>query len=84
LGLLGGAALLAVLGSVLWAIRHRRPETDRATHVVLAALFAAVLVHALFYDNFFADPATWVIAALLASGAAVPRLLGGAPEAEPA
>lgn len=79
LGLVGGAALLAVLGSVLWAIRHRRPETDRPTHVILAALFATVLVHALFYDTFFADPATWVLAALLASGAALPRILGGDP-----
>ncbi len=84
LGLVGGAALLAVLGSVLWAIRHRRPETDRPTHVILAALFATVLVHALFYDTFFADPATWVLAALLASGAAVPRLLGGASGEAPA
>ncbi|MGI9188365.1 MAG: hypothetical protein ACR2J9_12755, partial [Gaiellales bacterium] len=32
-------------------------------------LFATILAHALFYDNFFADPSTWVIAALLAAGA---------------
>ncbi len=85
LGIIGGAALLAVLGSVLGATRHRRAETDRPTHVILAALFATMLVHALFYDNFFADPATWVIAALLASGAALPRLLTGvAPAGDPA
>jgi len=82
LGLLGGAALLAVLGSVLWAARHRRPETDRPTHIILAALFSTVLVHAVFYDTFFADPATWVLAALLASGAALPRLAADATNAE--
>jgi hypothetical protein len=37
--------------------------------LILAALFATIFVHALAYDNFFADPAMWVIAALLASGA---------------
>ena len=69
LGIIGALALLAVLLSVLWAIRHRRPDADRPTHVILAALFATILVHALTYDTFFADPATWVIAALLATGA---------------
>jgi hypothetical protein len=37
--------------------------------LILAALFATIFVHALAYDNFFADPAMWVVAALLASGA---------------
>ena len=69
LGLVGALALLAFLLSVLWAIRHRRPDADRTTHVILAALFATILVHALAYDTFFADPAMWVIAALLAVGA---------------
>ena len=69
LGILGALALLAVLLSVLWAIRHRRPDADRPTHIILAALFATILAHALFYDTFFADPSTWVIAALLAAGA---------------
>ncbi len=69
LGIIGALALLAFLLSVLWAIRHRRPDADRPTHLILAALFATILVHALVYDNFFADPAMWVIAALLAAGA---------------
>ena len=69
LGIVGALALLAFLLSVLWAIRHRRPDADRTTHIVLAALFATILVHALAYDTFFADPAMWVIAALLATGA---------------
>lgn len=69
LGVLGALALLAVLLSVLWAIRHRRPDADRPTHIILAALFATILAHALFYDTFFADPATWVIVAMLAAGA---------------
>lgn len=73
LGIIGALALLAVLLSLLWAARHRRPEADRPTHVILAALLATILVHALFYDNFFADPATWVIAALLAAGASFVR-----------
>lgn len=69
LGIIGALALLAVLLAVLWSIRHRRPDADRATHIILAALFATILVHALAYDTFFADPAMWVIAALLATGA---------------
>ncbi len=70
LGIVGVAALLAVLAAVLQAARHRRPDAERTTHIVLAALFVTILVHALFYDTFFADPAMWVIAALLAAGAA--------------
>ena len=69
LGIVGEAALIAVLLSVLWAIRHRRPDADRTTHIILGALFATILVHALAYDTFFADPAMWVIVALLATGA---------------
>jgi O-antigen ligase len=80
LGILGTLALLAVLLSVLWAIRHRRPDADRPTHIILAALFATIFVHALFYDNFFADPAMWVSAALLAAGAGLFPL---DPEPEP-
>ncbi len=72
LGIIGGLALLAVLLTVLWAVRHRRLTADRPTHVILGALFVTILVHALFYDNFFSDPATWVIAALLAAGATMP------------
>ena len=69
LGIIGELALLAVLLSVLWAVRNRRPDADRTTHVILGALFLTILVHALAYDNFFADPAMWVTAALLAVGA---------------
>jgi hypothetical protein len=69
-----------VLLSVLWTIRNRRPDADRTTHIILAALFATVFVHALFYDTFFADPATWVIIALLATGAGIAPL---AREPEP-
>ena len=76
LGILGGLALLAVLLSVLWAVRHRRPDADRPTHIILGALFATILVHALVYDNFFADPSMWVIAALLATGAGLLPLEG--------
>ena len=80
LGILGTLALLAVLLSVLWTIRNRRPDADRTTHIILAALFTTVFVHALFYDTFFADPATWVIVALLAAGAGITPL---AREPEP-
>ena len=80
LGILGTLALLSVLLSVLWTIRNRRPDADRTTHIILAALFTTVFVHALFYDTFFADPATWVIVALLAAGAGITPL---AREPEP-
>ena len=69
LGIVGALTLFAVLLTVLWSIRNRRPDADRPTHLILAALFATIFVHALAYDNFFADPAMWVVAALLASGA---------------
>jgi O-antigen ligase len=78
LGVVGGVALAALLASVLWAMRNRRPDADRTTHVILTALFVTILVHAVFYDNFLADPAMWVIAALLATGAGRARL-GGEP-----
>ena len=41
--------------------------------VILGALLATLLVHALFYDNFFSDPVTWITASLLATGAVARR-----------
>jgi len=79
LGLLGVAALAAVLLSVLWAVRHRRPTADRATLVILGALIATLLVHALFYDNFFSDPVVWITASLLATGAVARRETAAEP-----
>lgn len=69
LGVIGLVALAALLASVVWAMRTRRPDADRTTHVILTALFVTILVHAVAYDNFLADPATWVVIALLAVGA---------------
>ena len=80
LGILGALSLLGVLLAVLWSVRNRRPDADRPTHIILAALFTTILVHALFYDTFFADPSTWVIVALLAAGAGLAPL---APEPDP-
>jgi len=80
LGIVGTFALFALLLTVLWAIRNRRPDADRPTHLILAALFATIFVHALAYDNFFADPAMWVVAALLATGAGIFPLLTDDPE----
>ena len=74
LGIVGGLTLVALLVGVLWAIVNRRPDVERSTHLILAALFVTILVHAMFYDNFFADPAMWVIAALLAAGASMGRI----------
>lgn len=74
LGVIGLAALAALLASVVWAMRTRRPDTDRTTHLILTALFVTILVHAVAYDNFLADPATWVVIALLAAGAGRTRL----------
>lgn len=69
LGVIGLVALAALLATVVWAMRTRRPDADRTTHVILTALFVTILVHAVAYDNFLADPATWVVIALLAVGA---------------
>lgn len=84
LGVVGGVALAALLASVLWAMRNRRPDADRTTHVILTALFVTILVHAVFYDNFLADPAMWVIAALLATGAGRSRAGDERPSFTPA
>ena len=80
LGIVGALTLVAFLATVLWAIRNRRANADRPTHLILAALFATIFVHALAYDNFFTDPAMWVIAALLATGAGTLPLLSDDPE----
>ncbi len=69
LGVIGLLALAALLASVVWAMRTRRPDADRTTHLILTALFVTILVHAVAYDTFLADPATWVVIALLATGA---------------
>lgn len=80
LGIVGALTLFAFLLTVLWAIRNRRPDADRPTQLILAALFSMIFVHALAYDNFFSDPAMWVIAALLATGAGIFPLQPDDPE----
>jgi putative inorganic carbon (HCO3(-)) transporter len=89
-GLIGLAAYVALIvvalwtmGAGLWARGPDRQVTifDVARAAVLAA-FVALLVHTMAYAGFFQDPITWVLMAVGASLAAVPRT--AAPGEDPA
>jgi O-antigen ligase len=67
-----GGLLLFGLTLVAIAWRIRRID-DAVVRMVLAASLTALVVHGLTYDQFFADPSWWAIAAVAASAAAVPR-----------
>lgn len=80
-GLIGLAAYVALIvvalwtmGAGLWARGPDRQVTifDVARAAVLAA-FVALLVHTMAYAGFFQDPIAWVLMAVGASLAAVPR-----------
>lgn len=90
-GLIGLAAYVALIvvalwtmGAGLWARGPDRQVTifDVARAAVLAA-FVALLVHTMAYAGFFQDPIAWVLMAVGASLAAVPRTAspGGDPAA---
>lgn len=89
-GLIGLAAYVALIvvalwtmGAGLWARGPDRQVTifDVARAAVLAA-FVALLVHTMAYAGFFQDPIAWVLMAVGASLAAVPRT--GSPGGDPA
>jgi putative inorganic carbon (hco3(-)) transporter len=80
-GVIGLAAYLALIvvaiwtmGAGMWARAPGRDPTvlDAARAAVLAT-FVALLLHTLAYAGFFEDPITWVLLAVGASLAAVPR-----------
>jgi O-antigen ligase len=76
LGVVGFGLYAWLLGATawgLWLVAHR----NRLFGLGLAAVFAVLLVHSLFYAGFFEDPLTWgvlaVSAAALATAAAPAR-----------
>lgn len=75
---------LATMGAGLWARGpDRRPTVFDAARAAVLAAFVALLIHTMAYAGFFQDPITWVLLAVGASLAAVPRTAspGGDPAA---
>ncbi len=66
-----GLALLAALVAAVLADAFRRVDRSFAGRVSLAAglAFAAILVHSLFYNDFFEDPTMWLLLGLVALAA---------------
>ena len=86
LGVLGILAYLAFVAGAAWAFLELA-RRDPAVGVTLAAVFATLLIHSLFYAGFFEDPVTWgslaiAAAALAASYRVPPRPLDGSVTAE--
>jgi O-antigen ligase len=78
-GLLVYALLLAACFHELFAAGlFTRPDgPNRVARLAIAAAFAGLVLHTLFYADFLEDPSTWI---LLATGAALAR---AAPRPEP-
>ncbi len=72
LGPLGLAAYLALLASIAWAAFRSGPH--RYTRYALAAALAAVLASSVFYNDYFEDPATWILTGLIAAVMPLPPL----------
>jgi O-antigen ligase len=95
-GLLGLAAYLAVLIAAAGVLTRALPRpgsgpvtTVAAARAVLAAAFAALLIHTLLYAAYLEDPLTWTALAVavglgpLAAGRASRRAAAGAARREP-
>ncbi|HJZ37855.1 MAG TPA: O-antigen ligase family protein [Solirubrobacterales bacterium] len=87
IGLVAYVALIVValwtMGAGLWARGpDRRLTVFEAGRAAVLAAFVALLVHTMAYAGFFQDPITWVLLAVGASLAAVPRT--GSPGEDPA
>jgi O-antigen ligase len=65
-----------VFGGVRDALRTRPPPVDGLARVVIAAAFAALVVHTLVYAAFLEDPVTWVLLGL-AAALRLPAHVGG-------
>src|SRR5262249_31714717 len=70
LGPLGLAPSLALLASIVWTAVRAGP--DREARYVLLAAVAAIVASSLVYNDYFEDPATWILTALVASIAGLP------------
>ncbi len=90
-GLIGLVAYVALIVVALWTMGagmwargpDRRPTIVDAARAAVLAAFVALLAHTMAYAGFFQDPITWVLLAIGASLAAVPRTAspGGDSEA---
>jgi O-antigen ligase len=72
LGPIGLAIYLALIGSTAWAAFRAGP--DRLVRFALVAALAAVLASSLFYNDYFEDPASWILTGLIAAMASLPGL----------
>ncbi len=70
LGVGGLVLFLATLAVIAW---HIRRIVDPVLRMILAASLTALVVHGLAYDQFFADPTWWAIAAIAGTATLVPR-----------
>jgi putative inorganic carbon (HCO3(-)) transporter len=76
-GFPGLLLFLWLVGAALWtAFRRLRPGFDGAARFALGLALVAILVHCIFYDSLFEDPAFWGLLALVVVGA---RTLPEAP-----
>jgi O-antigen ligase/polysaccharide polymerase Wzy-like membrane protein len=66
LGVIGVALYAAVLAGASWALL-RVFRLDRPFGLALAAVFASLFVHSLFYAGFFEDPVTWLVLGVASS-----------------
>ncbi|HWH19239.1 MAG TPA: O-antigen ligase family protein [Solirubrobacterales bacterium] len=90
-GLIGLTAYVALIVVALWTMGaglwargpDRRLTVFEAGRAAVLAAFVALLIHTMAYAGFFQDPITWVLLAVGASLAAVPRTAspGGDPAA---
>jgi O-antigen ligase len=72
LGPLGLAAYLTLLASTAWAAL--RVGDGRPLRCALLAALAAIVASSLVYNDYFEDPATWILTALIAGAAYLPAV----------
>src|SRR5207245_826878 len=70
-GIVGLALFAWLVGALFWQTRRRIGATLGGRVALASGLaLAAILVHSLFYNDFFEDPTTWLLLGLLALAAA--------------
>jgi len=83
LGAIGVAAYAALLAAAAWLLLALT-RRDRALGLGLAAVFATIVLHSLFYSGFFEDPVTWGVIAVAAAALTRPQPADAADRREPA
>jgi hypothetical protein len=84
-GIVGLAFFAWLVVALLWQTRSRIGATLGGRVALASGLaLAAILVHSLFYNDFFEDPTTWLLLGLLALAAAQHGPPAGEPPAQAA